>query len=57
VEFQIQKDAVPLFDEPPNQGRTFRRKQLIADLQAANAPAKACGKLERVNGIVYIERN
>jgi hypothetical protein len=57
VKFQIQENAVPLFDQPPHEWRTFSRKQLIADLEASNLPAKASRKLERVNRIVYIERD
>jgi hypothetical protein len=55
VEFEIEKHAVPLLDESPNQRGPFGRKQCAANLDSAHFALQAGGKLDGVHRIIDVE--
>ena len=57
VEFQIEKDAMPLVHQAADQRRPLRGEQMAANLQPADAAVEAGGHLDRLDGVVHVERD
>jgi hypothetical protein len=57
VEFEVEKDAVALLDEPAHERWPFGGEQGTADLEAAYGAAKASRELDGRNRVVDVESN
>jgi hypothetical protein len=57
VILQVKEYARPCIDNPPNERRSFARKQTIADLEAAGEAAQRVHQLHRALAALDIERD